>query len=386
MRAAEQLRVLSLYYSFAPGGASTYGLLLNRVPEFAPIVLRHLCILSAKWRCDRAALERLNAIEVHTGSRFRLAWLRQVAVQVKAFRPDLLLTHGHNGHAVALLLRYACGIRVPAAASYHGPYFGSSSARKAVAPAYNFLTDSFLRYRAIGVASVSEFSRTRLVDRGVPKGRITVIHNGLEVRGAYIAQSRDSLRKEWGVEEADFVIGTVARLEPIKGIEILIEAFARLVCGRSDLRLVIVGSGSHERNLKALVERFGLFRSVTFAGHRPDVDACLAAFDVFVLPSLAENHSIALLEAMRAGKAIAATDVGGNRESVRDRREAFLVNAGDAGALTDIMRELLDNDCARVALGEAAAKRFRNEFTVEQMIRRTADWLMTCGKQARATV
>ncbi len=380
MTVGKPLRVLSLYYSFAPGGASTYGLLLNRVPEYAPIVLSHLCILSPNWRCDKAALEQLKAIEIHSESRFRLAWLCEAAARIQVFQPDLLMTHGHNGHAAALMLRYACGVRVPTAASYHGPYFGSSLARKLVAPVYNLLTHSFLHYRTVGVASVSTFSKHCLVSHGVPTDRITVIHNGLATCPVQRESTRGRLRSEWGVAATDLVIGTVARLEPVKGIQVLIEAYARLVRARADVRLVVVGSGPYEHTLKVLVDRYGLAGRIIFAGHRADVDACLAAFDVFVLPSLSENHSIALLEAMRAGKAIVATNVGGNTESVRDGREAMVVEAGNAGALVDALIALSDDQGLRLILGRAATARFRSNFRVEQMIRRTADWLMACGE------
>ena len=85
---------------------------------------------------------------------------------------------------------------------------------------------------------------------------------------------------------------------------------------------------------------------------------------------------------MRAGRAIVATNVGGNTESVRHDREALVVDAGDVDALANALRKLCDDGRLRATLGHAATKRFESHFTVDQMLGRTADWLMTCGGRA----
>jgi glycosyltransferase involved in cell wall biosynthesis len=94
---------------------------------------------------------------------------------------------------------------------------------------------------------------------------------------------------------------------------------------------------------------------------------------------LAEYHSIALLEAMRAGKAIVATDVGGNTESVRNLKEGLIVPAADVERLVHaIDRMVIDRSLAK-KLGEAARERFKDKFTEEIMVRQTAQWLVRCA-------
>jgi glycosyltransferase involved in cell wall biosynthesis len=132
-----------------------------------------------------------------------------------------------------------------------------------------------------------------------------------------------------------------------------------------------------------LATKLGMAERILFTGFRSDVPDCLAAFDVFVLPSFAESHSIGLLEAMRAGKPIVATGVGGNTESVRDGREAIIVPPGDATALAEALSRLLGDSSARERLRQAARQRFESEFSLERMLRRTAEWLMACGAMAR---
>ena len=123
------------------------------------------------------------------------------------------------------------------------------------------------------------------------------------------------LFRSWGVQPDDLVIGTVSRLDPVKGLEYLLEAVAIARKSEAQVRVVLVGDGGLRDALEAQVLKLGLKDVVSFAGYRDDIPDCLAAFDIFALPSLAEYHSIGLLEAMRAGLAIIATDVGGNTES-----------------------------------------------------------------------
>jgi len=123
------------------------------------------------------------------------------------------------------------------------------------------------------------------------------------------------------------------------------------------------------------VQASGLGDRVVFTGFRADVPSCMAAFDVFVLPSLAEYHSIGLLEAMRAGLPTVATDVGGNTESVRDGKEALIVWPGDAEAFVKALGRLLGDGALRENLGRRARQRFLEAFTEERMLKRTAEWL-----------
>jgi glycosyltransferase involved in cell wall biosynthesis len=124
-------------------------------------------------------------------------------------------------------------------------------------------------------------------------------------------------------------------------------------------------------------------QQIHFAGVRDDIPDCLSAIDIFVIPSLHETHSIGLLEAMRAGKPVVATSVGGNTESVRHEREGLIVPPGDADALAEALGRYLRQPDLRVAMGKAARLRYEVEFTEDIMLERTAAWLAeVCGGQA----
>jgi glycosyltransferase involved in cell wall biosynthesis len=122
-----------------------------------------------------------------------------------------------------------------------------------------------------------------------------------------------------------------------------------------------------------------LDEQVRFTGYLPDVESRLASWDVFVLPSLSEAHSLSLLEAMRAGKAILASNVGGTPESVRDGVEAILVPPADAAALAHGLAVLAGNRPLRERLAAGARRRFETNFTDDAMKRGLADWLLRFG-------
>lgn len=376
------LKVLSLYWGFTPGGVAKYATMIDDVKRYEPIEISHLCIIGRNWHTDDIALSELGADRIEVRYRADPSWLWKVRRAIARRKPDLLLTHGYNGHLVALATGIGARSRVPNVCSYHGPYHPSDPVRRLLEPIFNRFTENFLRRHTLSILSVSGSNKDYLSRRGVTEAKITVIHNGLDdLTPSEGARAR--LRAEWGVGPRDMVVGTASRLDPNKGVHCLISASARLAPDHPNVKTVIVGAGPYEQALRELATKLGMADRILFAGFRSDVPDCLAAFDVFVLPSFAESHSIGLLEAMRAGKPIVATGVGGNTESVRDGREAIIVPPGDATALAEALSRLLGDSPTRERLRQAARQRFESEFSLERMLRRTAEWLMACGAMAR---
>jgi len=210
--------------------------------------------------------------------------------------------------------------------------------------------------------------------------RVEAIHNGIpDTVQDRVARTR--LREEWGILPQEILVGVASRLDPVKGVAYLVDAFGRVASRYPHAKLVLIGAGSLDDALRTQVNALGLTGRVVFTGFRTDIAACLDAMDVFVLPSLAEYHSIGLLEAMRAAKAIVATDVGGNTESARHEQEALIVPPADAAAIVAALERFFDDPVLRNRLGQMARERYLAEFTVDQMVRRTAAWLERIAAQ-----
>jgi glycosyltransferase involved in cell wall biosynthesis len=377
----QKIRVLNLHWGFSVGGGASYTAEIDGVGSFAPIEMRTLCVLGANWPTDRQLLARLRLVtEIRLGSRCDLSWLWRVVAEIRRTAPHLIMTHGFNGHFVAMICRALSGQRPGLICSYHGEYYAPMSGRKLLAGLFNRFTRYHIQRQALSTVCVSEYSRNWLISKGVPHSKVVVVHNGIDANVTSSDKKRDLIRQEWGIGREEILLGIACRLDPIKGIPYLLDALLKRVSGHRRYKLVIVGGGPMEKELKEWVEANGLSGQVHFTGFRSDVIDCLAAFDIFVLPSLAENHSVALLEAMRAEKAIIATNVGGNTESISHEREGLIVPAADAGALGHAIERLATDAELRLKLGKSARKRFLLEFTREQMVRKTADWMVQCSR------
>jgi glycosyltransferase involved in cell wall biosynthesis len=165
------------------------------------------------------------------------------------------------------------------------------------------------------------------------------------------------------------VIGTAGRLEPVKRIDALIEATARLRARHPRLRLLIAGEGSLRAGLERLVSELAIADGVQFIGWEPNLSSFHEEVDIFVMPSAHEGFGIAALEAMAAGVPVVGSDVEGLRELVEDGRSGLLVPVGDIDALTDRIELLLSNAALRKRIGDAARERVEECFTSERMVR-----------------
>ena len=155
------------------------------------------------------------------------------------------------------------------------------------------------------------------------------------------------MRAEWGIGEGELVVGGVGRLVAEKGIRELGET-ARELAGRA--RFVWVGPTDPDKP-DALDQEIAGVQAV---GGRDDMAAVYNAFDIFVLPSYREGFSRSGMEAAATGLPLVLSDISGCREVGRHEQEALLVPAGDAGALTEAVRRLLDDPGLRERLGAAA--------------------------------
>jgi glycosyltransferase involved in cell wall biosynthesis len=140
-----------------------------------------------------------------------------------------------------------------------------------------------------------------------------------------------------------------------------------LIRQHPNITLLLIGSGDLEVPLKEQANRRGIEQQVRFLGLREDIPRLLAVMDVFVLPSLSEGHSLALLEAMLAGRPVVASRVGGNSELVLEGETGILVPSKDPDALTEAVHRLLDNRAMREAFGHRATHRVQQQFSARLM-------------------
>jgi len=350
--------VLHLSSSSGPGGAESVmarvaaGLDSSRYRSVA-------CLFRDGWlrrRCEQLGIET-HIIGI--SGMLDVRWLRRFCGLVRRRGVDLIQAHEFGANTYGALAARLLGI--PAVATVHGrSYYGERLKRRL---AYRMVA------RGATMVAVSEDVKRFLVQTtGAAEHRIRVVHNGIGSIARPSAAEAGRRRQALGITEEGRIVGVVGSLYGVKGHRYLLEAAPQILKAYPATRFVIVGRGELEATLGEQAARLGLEGRVRFLGFREDVAELLSVFDVFALPSLSEGLSIALLEAMAAGRPVVATAVGGNPELIIDRETGLLVPPGDARSLADAIGRLLQDPAEASRLGRNAMDRVRRCFGVEAMI------------------
>jgi glycosyltransferase involved in cell wall biosynthesis len=177
---------------------------------------------------------------------------------------------------------------------------------------------------------------------------------------------RDELRA--ALKLAPPVVGAISRLHRQKGVVHLLGAAPDILRRWPEAKIVVVGGGPLERDVRRLAAREGLDRHILILGERPDARDLLSLFDVFVLPSLWEGLPLVLIEAASLGKPIVASAIDGVREVLRDGETGLLVPPAKPAELAAAVVRLLEDRDLAAKLGAAARREIPPRFTLGRMV------------------
>ena len=327
------------------------------------------CLPRPGWLKDQLERQGIDTHVLKMNGMFDLEWVRKACQLVR--REGVSLIHAHEFDGVTHGSLVARLVGVPCVATVHGKNYYWERRRRRLA--YRVVS------RIATMVAVSEDLKRFITGTvGVPAERIKVIYNGQEVFPPVAPEQRRRLRAELGLEEDERVVGMVGSLYPVKGHEYLLAAIPQVLRSYPHTTFLIVGRGELDLPLKEKVNRYGLKNRVRFLGLRDDVPALLSLMDIFVLPSLSEGLSIALLEAMAAGKPVIATDVGGNAEVVVDGETGFLVPPRDSDGLAGKICLLLGGNPRSRRMEENSRRRVQQYFSFEAMVNKYQDLYENC--------
>lgn len=277
----------------------------------------------------------------------------------RGLRPDVVHVHSGVWHKAARAARRAGAPRVIHTA--HGlldrePWFGPALMRLAAR-----YTDR--------IATVSHPLRKYLVDVvRIRAAKVVVVPNGVSTDRFCPRVRNGALRGALQLADDALVIGSVARLAPVKNHSLLLDAFALVRAHVPNAHLVLVGDGALRHDLEAHARTLRLDSFVHFVGEADDVASIYQDFDQFALASKAEGTSMSVLEAMASGVPVVATAVGGTPELLDHGRSGVLVPPEDAGALAGALIGLLQDAGRRRTLASAARQRVVDRYSERAML------------------
>jgi glycosyltransferase involved in cell wall biosynthesis len=209
--------------------------------------------------------------------------------------------------------------------------------------AYSLVDQYLLRFFDV-IVTVSENIVNTLLAKGVNPGKIVRVLNGVcldKFNGG--GKRDDALRKEFGIPLNCSVVGTVGRLSPEKGYELLLQAGKDVLKTFPDAHFMIVGDGPQKDDLRETCDRLGLNSRVIFTGKRRDIGRLYSIMDIFVISSHTEGLPMVLLEAMASGVPVIATKVGSIPDVVSDGVNGLLVESGNVRQIREAIENLLMN-------------------------------------------
>ena len=351
-------RILQVVLSLNPGG--TERLVVDLVTRLQAEIPMAVCCLDT----DGAWAEQVRAVGASVTSLGRQPGFRPalgLAIAGIARRHRATAIHAH--HYSPFVYSAVAKLRTPGT---HVVFTEHGRVSDAPPSAKRRLANRVLATLPSRVFAVSDDLRQYIVAEGFGREQVEVIYNGISLRPPVTPAARETIRQRLGADSETLVIGTVARLDPVKDLGTLVDAVGRLSQVRS-VRLVVVGDGPERATLEQRAAAAGTTSVITWLGHRDDARDWLAGCDAYVNCSISEGVSLTILEAMAAGLPVVATRVGGTPEVVTTDT-GLLVPARDMGAIVHAIDALAGDPARRTQFGTAARARVETHFSLDRMI------------------
>jgi glycosyltransferase involved in cell wall biosynthesis len=281
--------------------------------------------------------------------------LLEVTRLIREIRPDVVHAHTSKAGIIARFAARAAG--VPSIFTAHTWCFAEGTSWKwqlGGIPA-----ERLAGWFSSAIINVSDANRELALRHGISdQKRMLTIWNGIP---------DTSHRARPGASAVPRIV-MVARCAEQKDHSVLLRAFARIA---EPAQLIFVGGGPKLATLRAEANELNVTNRVEFLGDRFDIAEILSGSHIFALASKWEGFPLSILEAMRAGLPVVASNVGGVSEAVTDGKTGFLVERGDVSALRARLHSLLDNPALRRTMGATGRQRYEAAFTLDHMLRKT---------------
>ncbi|TKC17005.1 glycosyltransferase family 4 protein [Robertmurraya kyonggiensis] len=267
----------------------------------------------------------INVIILKQKNRYQISVLSQLTKYINHNHFDIVHSHGPRANLFCSLIRH--NIDSKWVITLHSDPSLDFMKKGIIGKFFAWLNIYSLK-KADLILAVSDRFADMVIEYGVSEDKVYTIFNGINFDAPDVGFDRQN----FNLNETDFVISMIARLHPVKGHQIVLNALDKLK-QKHNLKLLLVGNGPIEDEIKHQVEKMGLSNHVFFLGFRKDVDSILGISDVSVLASYSESFPLVLLESARVKVPIISTDVGGVKKLIDSEDKGWLIPIGDEEAL-----------------------------------------------------
>lgn len=311
-------------------------------------------------------LKRANEAGIQTvyfsnNTRLSLPLLNKIAAYIKEKNISIVHTHGPRANVYMTIIKRMASFKWivtvhsnPMLDFLGKGLYGSFLSKLHVSAVKN----------ADKVIAISDPFRRNLIDAGVNDSKIVTALNGIDFQEK--CEGRLS-RQDFGIGEAEMLFLKVARLDPVKGHDIALEAFSKIIKRRRNCHLMLVGDGEIKERLKSLTKSLNIVDNVHFLGYRNDVDLLYKLADVTMLTSLSESFPLVLLESAKAKTPVISTDVGGVRELIADLSLGWCIKPKNVSELVNSMEQAIffKKKGMLTHMGEKLHKHASTKFSLE---------------------
>jgi glycosyltransferase involved in cell wall biosynthesis len=287
---------------------------------------------------------------------------------MKIEKPEIVHTHSSKAGTLGRLAAKIAGVPL-IIHTFHGHvfkgYFGNLKSKIFI------IVERLLALITTKIITVCPAQRKEILNFKIANSnKIIFIYLGLELTPFLSCNHyKGELRKELGIQDSSPVVGVVARLVRVKGIDYFLRAVKEVSKHKPRVKFLIVGDGELRFELENLVRKLGIEENVLFLGFRRDLVKIYADLDLVVLSSLNEGLPVSIIEAMASGKPVIATDVGGVKNLIQNEINGILIPPEDVNSLAKAMVYLLENPGLRTKMGQISKEKAYPFFNYTRLIK-----------------
>lgn len=364
-------RILWLIDSMTVGGAERLVPIFAQSYDKTRFALSVACLKEIEGNSMAAELEKIGVPVTVIGARNLrdFAGFRRLIKFIRENRFDLIHTHLTYSDIWGRIAARLTGARV--VSTLHVAKFSARNMREGRTDIIERLADLVRRNLGGPVIAVSDSLKARFRDKGYSNGRVVTVRNGINLKEFELPHefSREEQRAKLGLPLSSPVIVCVSALREGKGHTLLLDAAAELADEKPEIRILIVGGGPLEPELRRHAQEKNLEDKVVFTGTRTDIAELLAVGDVFVLPSENDSLPTAFFEAMALFLPTIGLRSGGVPEIVSNGETGIVVDSSDKLDLADAMRKLINDPPLAREMGANGRRRVEAEFSSDMWVR-----------------